>query len=132
MGHHTKVYRLTREQLHLIKQSFEGQSFPILTNRSRVWLVNHLYHHVVFTDCERQDKIFVMAEKIVHLRGPSKSIRYSEVCFPIFYCNSAGLSNIVRCNGVFVIARFVIAGCHCTLLSQCLSPPRCINGYRRI
>ena len=44
--------------------------------------------------------------------GPSKSIRYNGVCFPIFYCNSAGLSNVVRCNGVFVIARFVIAGCH--------------------
>ena len=38
------VYRLAREQLHLIKQSFEGQRFPILTNRSRVWPVNHLYH----------------------------------------------------------------------------------------
>ena len=44
-----------------IKQSFEGQSFPILTNRSRVWLINHLYHHVVFTNCVRQDKIFVIA-----------------------------------------------------------------------
>ena len=29
------------------------------------------------------------------------------------YCNSAGRSNVVRYNGVFVIARFVIAGCHC-------------------
>ena len=45
--------------------------------------------------------------------GPSKSIRCSGVCFPIFYCNSARLSNVVRYNGVFVIARFVIAGFHC-------------------
>ena len=48
-----------------IKQSFEGQSFPILTNRSRVWLMNHLYHDVAFTDCERQDKIFVIVGLIV-------------------------------------------------------------------
>ena len=51
--------------------------------------------------------------------GPSKSIhysgvRYSRVCFHIFYCNSAGLSNVVCYNGVFVFAGFVIAGCHCT------------------
>ena len=58
--------------------------------------------------------------------GPSKSIRYSgdfviagfhcsEVRFHIFYCNSAGLSNVVRCNGVSVIAGFVIGGVplHC-------------------
>ena len=38
------VYRLAREQLHKIKQSFVGQSFSILTNWSRVWPVNHLYH----------------------------------------------------------------------------------------
>ena len=25
------------------------------------WFIKHLYHHVVFTDCERQDKIFVIA-----------------------------------------------------------------------
>ena len=32
--------------------------------------------------------------------GPSKSIRYSGVCFHIFYRNSAGLSYVVRYNGV--------------------------------
>ena len=32
----------------------------MLTNRSRVWLINHLYHHVVFTDFERQNKIYLM------------------------------------------------------------------------
>ena len=43
--------------------------------------------------------------------------RYSEVRFHIFYCNSAGLSNVAPSyNGVFVIARFVIAGCHSTLI----------------
>ena len=44
-------------------------------------------------------------------------VRYSGVCFHIFYCNSAGLSN-VRYNGVFVIAGFVIAVFHCTQLKQ--------------
>ena len=39
-------------------------------------------------------------------------LRYSKVRFHIFYCNSAGLSNVVRCNGVFVTVGFVIAGCH--------------------
>ena len=34
----------------------------------------------------------------------SKSIRYSGVRFHIFYCNSAGLSDVVRYDGVFVIA----------------------------
>ena len=29
----------------VLKQNFEGQIFPILSNRSRVWPVNHLYHH---------------------------------------------------------------------------------------
>ena len=32
------------------------------------------------------------------------------VCFHIFYRNSAGLLNVVRFNGVFVIAGFVIGG----------------------
>ena len=32
--------------------------------------------------------------------GPSESFRYSGVCFHIFYCNSAGLSNVVCYNGV--------------------------------
>ena len=35
-------------------------------------------------------------------------------CFHIFYCNYAGLSYVVRYNGVLVIAGFVIAGCHCS------------------
>ena len=30
---------------YLLEQSFKGQSFLILTNRSRVWPVNHLYHN---------------------------------------------------------------------------------------
>ena len=45
-------------------------------------------------------------------------VRYSGVCFPIFYCNSAGLSYVAPYNGVFIIAGFVIVGfviarCHC-------------------
>ena len=43
-------------------------------------------------------------------------VRYSGLCFHIFYCNSAGLSYVVRYNGIFVIAEFVVAGCHCNLL----------------
>ena len=42
------------------------------------------------------------------------SDRYSGVCFHIFYCNSAGLSN-VHYNGVFVLVGFLIAGCHCII-----------------
>ena len=39
-------------------------------------------------------------------------VHYSGVCFHIFYCNSAGLPNVVHYiyNGVFVIAGFFIAG----------------------
>ena len=40
---------------------------------------------------------------------------YSGVCFHIFYCNTAGLSNVVCYNGVFIIAEFVIVRCHCTM-----------------
>ena len=47
--------------------------------------------------------------------GPSKSIRYSgdfsKAGFAsTFYCNSAGLSDVFRYNGVFVLAGF-----HCNL-----------------
>ena len=35
--------------------------------------------------------------------------------------NSAGLSNVVRYNGVFVVVRFVIAGCHCIYIAAGLS-----------
>ena len=41
--------------------------------------------------------------------GPSKSIHYSGVCLHMFYCNSAGLSDFFRHNGVFVI--IVIVTC---------------------
>ena len=39
--------------------------------------------------------------------------RYSGDCFHTFYSNSAGLSYVARYNEVYVIAGFVIAGCHC-------------------
>ena len=32
-------------KMYSLEQSFEGQSFLMLTNRSLVWLVNHLNHH---------------------------------------------------------------------------------------
>ena len=38
---------------------------PILTNGCCVWSINHLYHHAVFTDCKRQDKMFVIVGLIV-------------------------------------------------------------------
>ena len=43
-------------------------------------------------------------------RAAAKETSYRGVCFDIFYCNSAGLSNVVRYNGVFVVAGFIIAG----------------------
>ena len=112
------VYRFTREQLHLNNAK---QSFPILTNESRVWLIKHLYHHVIFTERKKyslqQGKLCIGTVKINSLqRGFRYSgARYSRVCFPIFYCNSARLSNVVHYNGVFVIARFVVAGCRCII-----------------
>ena len=45
-----------------------------------------------------------------NLRIRYSGVRYSGVCFHIFFCNSPELSNVVRYNGVFVIAGFVIAG----------------------
>ena len=71
------VYRLTREQLNLNKAKLQGQSFPILTNRSRVWLVNHLYHHVVFTDCERQGKILRIST--VKINSLKRGFHYSGI-----------------------------------------------------
>ena len=79
---------------------------------------------VVFTDCEISDRTFVLAVNCA--LGPSKTIRYSwdfaiarfcycGVRFHIFYCNSAGLSNVYRYNWVFLKAGFVIAGSHCTV-----------------
>ena len=77
-----------------------------MINRSRIWLVNHLCH---------QDSNWLWATgQNIRYGGincalrPSKSICYSGVCFHIFYCNSARLSNVVRYNRVFLIA-----GCHC-------------------
>ena len=40
------VYGLARKQLHLNKAKL---CFPILTNRSRVWPVNHLHLHIIYT-----------------------------------------------------------------------------------
>ena len=113
------VSRLAREQLHFgIKQSFEGQSFPILINGSRVWSISHLYYDAVFTDRERQDKMYSLyrgklcAGTVKIYYSLKRRFRYSGVhcsgvCFHIFYCNSAGLSYVVHYSGVLVIA-----GCH--------------------
>ena len=70
---------------------------------------------VVFTDCEIPDRINSYSGVNCAL-GTSKTIRYSGVRFQIFYCNSAGLSNVFRYNGVFVIAGFLTAGYHCSCL----------------
>ena len=75
--HHSKQSTDLRVNSYIyIKQSFEAQNFPIFTNRSRVWSINHLYHHAVFMDCEQQDKIFVIAGLNCAF-GLSKSIHYS-------------------------------------------------------
>ena len=42
------------------------------------------------------------------------------VCFHIFYCNSARLSNVVRYDEVFVIAGYVITEFHCIMLRDFL------------
>ena len=75
-------------------------------------------YHVVFTNCDRQEKIFVIAGLILRWDGQNQLVisgfsQYSEVCFHIFYCYSTGLLNVVRYNGVFVIA-----GCHCSLVLE--------------
>ena len=44
--------------------------------------------------------------------GPSKSIHYSGVCLHMFYCNSAGLSDFFRYNGIFVIIVIVTPNCN--------------------
>ena len=61
---------------------------------------------------DRQN-LFVIAGISLY-RGLLTGARYSGVCFHIFYCNFSGLSNVIRYNGIYVIAGFVITGCHCT------------------
>ena len=39
---HTENWGLWK--MYSLRQTFEGQGFPLLTNRSRVWSGNHLYH----------------------------------------------------------------------------------------
>ena len=68
--------------------------------------------------------------------GPSKSIHYSgdfvKAGFVIggflstyfTVSNSVGLSNVVRCNRVFFVAGFIIAGCHLSLIV-----PRALSGF---
>ena len=60
----------------------------MLTNRSRVWLVNHLYQHVVFS----------------RVRALGQNIRYSGVNCAL------GPSKSILYIGDFVIAGSVIAG----------------------
>ena len=85
--HHAKQSTDLRVKSYiLIKQSFEAEKFPILTNWNRVWSINHLYH-AVFIKCEQQDNI----------------------CYSGVNC-ALGLSKSIRYCGDFVIAGFVIAG----------------------
>ena len=57
--------------------------------------------------------------------GTVKSIRYSGIRFHIFYCNSAGISDVFRYDEVFAIARF-----HCVTI--CQGRRKIISLYRRI
>ena len=111
------VYRLAREQLHfkvsLCKPIGVVFGLPttciimsfLLTASDRTKYSS--YCGVKFT--------LRPSESIRYRRGfRCSGIRYSGVCFHIFYCNSAGLSNVVRYNGVFFIAGIVIEGCHCS------------------
>ena len=66
--------------------------------------------------------------------GLSKSIRYSSDFVIKGVCNSAGLLNVVHYNRVFVIAGFVIVGCHCSLWVNWArvkpnKPPACKNTF---
>ena len=111
------VYRIAREQLHLNKAKLWRSKFPCLdqwksclacqpfVSSCRFYWVRAILQNIRYSG-------------VNCALGPSKSIRYSGVrysgvCFHIFYCNSAWLSNVVRYNGVFVTAGFVIAGSHC-------------------
>ena len=75
----TKLNQAEQWDMHHAKQStdFEGQSFPVLTNRSRVWLVNRL-------------------------RATGKNIRYTGV-----NCALGPSTKSIRYSGAFVIAGFV-------------------------
>ena len=55
---------------------------------------------------QKQDTVELLYNEVPRYR---KIVRYSGVHFHIFYCNSAGLSDVFRYNGVLVIAGF-----HCT------------------
>ena len=130
------VYRLTREQLHLNKPKLWRSKFPYLDQ----WQ-SCLAHQPFLSSCRfyrlRATWQNFRYSGVKCVLGPSKSIRYSEVCFPIFYCNSAGLSNVVRYNGIFVIVRFVVAECHCIwrCVLVCASDifgPYCLHQHRQI
>ena len=106
------VCRLAREQLHLNKAKLWRSKFPYLDQ----WESCLVYQPFV-SSCRfyglRATGQNILYSGVNCALGPSKSIRYSGVCFHVFYCNSAGpLSNVVRYHGVSVIEGFVIAGCH--------------------
>jgi len=58
-----------------LELSFEGQSFPILTNRSHVWPVIHFYHHCSI--CIVNNCVGLQATQIYIFRTgkPSKILR---------------------------------------------------------
>ena len=91
-----------------IKQSFERQSFSVLTNRSYscmfglstictiMWFLLTVSDRTKYS--LQQGKWCVRTVKIYPLQWVFRysEVRYSRVCFHIFYCNSVGLSNVVR------------------------------------
>ena len=106
------VYRLAREQLHLNKAKLRRSKFSYLDQYESCLAYQPFLSscHSYLLRATGQNFRYSVVNCAL---GPSKSIRYggvryNGVCFHIFYCNFAGLSYVVRYNGVFVIA-----GCHC-------------------
>ena len=56
-------------------------------------------------------------------------MRFSGVCFHIFYRNSAGLSNVVPYNRVIVTAGFVIARYHLASYTDILNLIMCSSPH---
>ena len=116
------VYRLVREQLHLNKAKLWRSKFPDLDQQKSCLAYQPFVSCRFYWLCATGQNIRYSGVNCA-LR-PSKSVRYSgvhysRVCFHIFYCNFAGLSNVVHYNSVFIMAGFIVAGCHCKKMLYC-------------
>ena len=106
------VYRLAREQLHLNKAKLWWSKFPYLDQWESCFVSQPFVSSCRFYGLRATGQNIRYSGLNCAL-GPLKSIRYMGDFVPhILLYNSAGLSYVVHYNGVFVIARFVIAECH--------------------